>query len=106
MYFLSSVIGIFATRKIGRKTLLYPGHIAMGICHTMVGIFSVLEISTGAFIFIMLFLFFYNATNGVVVWLYCSEVAVDSALGICMLVLWCTILLITLTSKFLMHSAL
>ena len=86
--------------------MLVPGHVMMGLCHILIGTFAFLKISTAAFIFIMLFLVIYQISNGTVVWLYCSEIAGDRALGICVFVLWSVILLLTLTSNFLMHSAL
>ena len=55
---------------------------------------------------ILSFLAFYQWTNGGIVWLYSSEVACDTALSIGMLMLWGTILLLSLTTNYLMQSAL
>jgi uncharacterized membrane protein len=52
------------------------------------------------------FIFFYAIMNGAVSWIYMSEVACDSALGLGVGTLWGTVFVLTLTTNFLMNSAL
>lgn len=51
---------------------------------------------------ILCFLVIYQIFNGPIIWLYLSEVAVDSALGICFLTLWGSMMLLTLATPYLM----
>ena len=76
----------------------------MGVCHILVGIFDIYGIDIGVVIMINLFCVSYEVTTGPIAWLYASEVVVDSALGFCILCLWITVLLLSLTTKFLMDS--
>ena len=52
----------------------------------------------------ILFMTIYVITNGPIIWLYISEVVVDSALGICLFVLWSVVLLLSLFTSPLMDS--
>ena len=102
--FVTSFLSIFIVKVFKRKTLLIIGHILMGVCHILVGIFDIYGIDIGVVIMINLFCVSYEVTTGPIAWLYASEVVVDSALGFCILCLWCTVLLLSLTTKFLMDS--
>lgn len=42
--------------------------------------------------------------NGPIVWVYSAEVVVDTALGICILVLWIWVLALSLTTNYLMEA--
>jgi hypothetical protein len=42
--------------------------------------------------------------NGSIIWVYSAEVAVDTALGICILVLWTWVLILSLTTNYLMEA--
>ena len=53
----------------------------MGLCHLGIGLFILINMPTMALVAILLFLFCFQNTSGAITWLYCSEVAVDSALG-------------------------
>ena len=102
--FVTSFLSIFIIKIFKRKTLLVIGHLSMGVCHILVGIFDIYGIDIGVVIMINLFCVSYEVTTGPIAWLYASEVVVDSALGFCILCLWCTVLLLSLTTKFLMDS--
>jgi hypothetical protein len=60
----------------------------------------------GVLITMVMFLAIYQITNGPIIWVYMSEVAVDTALGICILFLWGTVLLLSLSINFMMNSSL
>ena len=55
---------------------------------------------------ILVFIVVYYIANGVIIWIYISEVAVDTALSIAVLFIWGTALLLSLTINFLMTSKL
>lgn len=46
----------------------------------------------------------YEISNGPIIWLYVSEVVVDSALGLCIATLWGVVLIESLTTNYLMNS--
>lgn len=78
----------------------------MAAAHILVGIFAWYNVNSGVLVMIIAFIFVYLITNGSLVWLYCSEVVVDSALGFVMLVLWAMVFLLSLTTDYLFASAL
>ena len=102
--FVASFSAIFIVKAFKRKTLLVIGHLSMGVCHILVGIFDIYGIDIGVVVMINLFCVSYEVTSGPIAWLYASETVVDSALGFCILCLWSTVLLLSLTTKFLMSS--
>ena len=102
--FVASFLSIFIVKVFKRKTLLIIGHILMGVCHILVGIFDIYGIDIGVVIMINLFCVSYEVTTGPIAWLYASEVVVDSALGFCILCLWMTVLFLSLITNFLMDS--
>jgi MFS family permease len=99
-------IAVLILKKIGRRTLLYSGHIVMAVCHALVGVFAFYNESVWVVVMMVAFVFFYQVMNGPVVWLYVSEVVVDTALGLAIFTLWATVLVLSLTTNFLMESAL
>ena len=53
----------------------------MAIAQLMVGICILMEGSNLALLFLLVFMWIYQNSSGCITWLYCSEVAVDAALG-------------------------
>lgn len=78
----------------------------MAATHISIAIFDIKHNDWGVLISMIAFLSIYQIANGPVIWLYSSEVVVDTALSICLLFLWGTVLLLSLTFNFLMDSAL
>ena len=79
--FLSSATSVYSAKTFTRRFLFVGGHIFMGISHTLVGVFAVLDMPTPVLISMLLFIFFFQNSSGCITWLYCSEVAVDVVLG-------------------------
>ena len=104
--FLGQLFAVFIIRRFPRRTLLIPGHLLIALCHLLVGVCAIQGLDTGVLAMILLFLVVYEITNGPIIWLYVSEVVVDSALGVCIFSLWGVALLLTLTTNFMMKSAL
>jgi predicted MFS family arabinose efflux permease len=111
--FMTGIAGLLGTltsiailNKVGRRRLLITGHILIGICHTLVGIFAFYNFSLWVCIMVVTFIYTYQVSNGSLIWLYTSEVVVDTALGLCIFTLWGTVLLLSLTTNFMMESAL
>jgi len=102
--FVASFLSIFIVKAFNRKSLLIIGHIAMGVCHLAVAICKIMGIDIGIVVMINLFLVSYEFTSGPITWIYTSEVVVDSALGFCILNLWGTVLILSLTTTYMMNS--
>ncbi|CDW74001.1 sugar transporter family protein [Stylonychia lemnae] len=99
-------IAIWMLKKVGRRLLLITGHFLMATCHLLIGIFAYQNMSIWVAVMMISFIMTYQITNGPVIWLYTSEVVVDTALGACIFTLWGTVLVLSLTTNFLMNSAL
>ena len=104
--FFGALMAIFPARYFGRKTLVCAGHCAMGIFLILVGYFAYKLYNNAALAFIMLFLVTYQMTDGSITYMYVAEVVSDGALGFCFLTLKGTALIISLTTEYIMNSAL
>lgn len=82
---VACIISIFTLNTFGRKTILIFGQTAMVICQVLGGVFAYLEIGTGLFCCILLFISFWSLTQGSVIWTYLAEVTVDKAIAVCVL---------------------
>ena len=97
------VIGaVYLVKRVSRRAMLVPGHVGMGVCHVLVGLFAVYKVNVGVVTMMVCFIMCYQFGNGPVIWLYASEVVVDTALGISICTLWSVVLLLSLTTNFLM----
>ena len=103
--FFSACVALYSGRNFTRRFLFIGGHFSMGLSHLAVGLFILLEMSTLALISILIFLFCFQNTSGAITWLYCSEVTVDSALGLVGTAGYAVIFVLTLTIQPLMNSA-
>lgn len=101
----SSSVSIWAARTFTRRFLFVWGHFSMAICLGAIGLFIQIGYPTIAFIFILLFLFSFQNTSGAITWLYCSEVAIDTALGFVGTSGYVGIFFLTLFTPVLMDSA-
>lgn len=95
--FISSVVSLYSARAFTRRFLFIGGHLTMGICHCLIGLFILIDMSSMALVSIFVFLFCFQNTSGAITWLYCSEVAVDSALGLVGTSGYAVIFVLTLT---------
>ena len=104
--FIASTCSLYSAKRFTRRFLLIGGHFGMAIAHIMVGICILLEWSNLAFAFILIFMFIFCNSSGCITWLYCSEVAVDVALGIVGVAGYFTTFWLTLYTVPLMNSGL
>ena len=102
--FISSCISLYSGKTFTRRFLFIGGHAAMGISHILIGFFILINKSIFALFAIFLFLFAFQNTSGAITWLYCSEVAVDSALGLVGTFGYSVIFVLTLTIQPMMDS--
>lgn len=56
---LGMAIAIAILNKIGRRNLLITGHVLMGLCHSLVGIFAFFNVSLWVCIMVVSFIFTY-----------------------------------------------
>jgi hypothetical protein len=101
---LAHIPAVFLIKKLPRRTLLIYGHIIIAVCHIFVGAFAASTNDLGVVIMMSMFMVVYVITNGPIIWLYVSEIASDAALGFCLFILWTFVLLLSLSTNFLMES--
>ena len=100
--FLSSLMSTYTVKKIGRKTLLVWGHIAIAVIHAAVGLADMYDKDNVVLAMIMCFFLVYMNTSGPVAWLYAAETTIDTALGVCLLTLWGTVFVLSIICPVLM----
>ncbi|TNV80539.1 hypothetical protein FGO68_gene11398 [Halteria grandinella] len=101
---LAHIPAIYLIKRLPRRTLLIWGHLIIAGCHFLVAIFAAGESDTGVIVMMIVYMVTYVVANGPIIWLYVSEIVVDSALGICLFILWAVILLLSLFTGPLMDS--
>ena len=89
----------------GRKTLLFWGQIGMGVSLVLTGIFQMLDMSIPIIVCLCIFITAFQFSQGPIAWMYAAEVAVDTALGLCILALFLSLLEKAITMEFMVHSA-
>ena len=77
----------------------------MGLCHCAIAFFIFIGQGSYAFLAILAFLFTNQNTSSAITWLYCSEVAVDVALGFVGTSGYFSIFILTLSIQPMMDSA-
>jgi len=80
--FLAASCALYSGKAFSRRFLFLGGHGSMFVTQTLMGVFVLIDKPIWSLICIFIFLFCYQNTSGAITWLYCSEIAVDSALGI------------------------
>ena len=78
----------------------------MTVIHFAIGTFIITGFNIGTLVGILAFLVVYQNSSGPIAYTYATETCCDIALGMCILVLYLTILLLSLTTNPLMDSAL
>lgn len=81
------------------KPIFVGGQIFMGVFELLVAIFSPTDYSFVTTMFILLFLFAYQATQGSFFWFYVAAVATDTGNSIASIVLWAIVLLMSTCSR-------
>ena len=80
--FVGSMLAYFSVSKFNRVTLLFWGHIAMGLLWLSVAISTRYEYNMLANLFISIFIIIFSMTEGPLIWMYGAEVLNDSQLGV------------------------
>lgn len=102
--YFGSLFAVVPVKKFTRRNLLIVGHIMIAGSHFLVGIFAQFNLHTLALVSILLFLLSFSTTDGPIGFMYAAEVVVDSALGLCYFALIGSILVLQLTTEFMMDS--
>lgn len=79
--FFAASCSLYSAKAFSRRTMLAGGHTLIGIFLILFGLLNQLGKPTYAFGAMLGFLFVVQTTDTAVTWLYCTEVAVDVALG-------------------------
>eukprot|EP00347_Sterkiella_histriomuscorum_P020023 403339395 len=98
--FLATVASVFIIKRFGRRTLLIPGHVLMGLINIIIGLAANYHQDMMIVSFIITFCATYQIFNGPIIWMYLSEVAVDQALAFTFLALWLAYLVIGISTPF------
>lgn len=99
--FIATVVSAFVVKRFGRRTLLIPGHVLMGLINIVIAVAVKYNEAIVSVLFILAFLIAYQIFNGPIIWLYISEVPVDTAMGFVTLSLWVSQFIIALIAPFL-----
>ena len=91
---IAATLAFVIVKRLGRRTLLIFGHIGIAICHAGVAFLNSKNNDVGVLFMILLFIIVYQVTSGPVCWLYATETTIDAAFGLCLLVLWGTVLIL------------
>lgn len=97
---------LFYAGRIGLKTVLTLGHLAMAICLFMIGLSVQQQWDMTSFILIVVFIISYQLSTGSHAWIYVPEVCIDSATGLSVSSQFINCLIITLTFEYMINSAL
>ena len=89
----------------GRRQLLFWGQISMGISLCVVAVFQIYDMSIPLIIALCVFITSFQFSQGPIAWMYAAEVAVDTALGLCILALFLSLLEKAITMEVMVHSA-
>ena len=95
----SAMMSIPLLLKFGRKSLLIFGQITMGISLAVLGIFAIIENSTGIIVFTFLFVAFFEFSIGPILWLYAAEVMTESGMAAASLITWIITIIFGLFTK-------
>jgi sugar phosphate permease len=79
--FFAASCSLYSAKAFSRRALLAGGHTLIGVFLLLFGLLNQLGMPTFAFGAMLAFLFVVQTTDTAVTWLYCTEVAVDVALG-------------------------
>lgn len=98
----ATALSLWLVKHLSRRTLLVFGHTAMAFAHVMVAVFNLEGINTGVLCMILLFKLIYLNTSGPITWMYAAETTIDAGMGICLGVLWGTVLVLSLVCPIMM----
>ena len=74
------------------------------VFHFAAATFDLYDMPLAELVCMNLFLCAYEISSGTVCWIYIAEVVVDSALGLCVLVLFSTVFILNLNVEFLIDA--
>lgn len=77
----------------------------MGVCLALTGIFYILEMSYPIIACICIFILSFQFSYGPIAWMYAAEVAVDTALGLCILAMFLSLLEKAISMEIMVHSS-
>ena len=98
MQFIGAPLAYFFVYNFGRITLLFWGHISMGLLWGAVGFCTLYDYNIIAIILILVYIFVFAVTEGTVIWIYCAEVLNDYQFGVAIFGLFANFLIISLVT--------
>jgi uncharacterized protein YacL len=96
----------WTSRSFGWRTLFLWGQVGMTITHLLLASFIWLGFDTGTVLILCVFMIIYSHTSGPIAWIYAQETLTDAGLGVSLNVLFGIILILSLSTPYLMPSPL
>lgn len=100
------MVSVWTINAFGRRTLLILGHSGITVAHVVIGACIITGFDIGVLLGIAAFLIIYQNSSGPIAYQYATETCCDIALGMCILMLYTTILVLSLATEPLMNSKL
>ena len=83
--FFGAVLAYFSVKNFGRVQVLLWSHLAMGIVQFTLAFCIMQDQNLVAVLLILVFIIFFQISEGPILWIYSAEVCHDSAFGIVVL---------------------
>ena len=103
--FVGASLSVVSVAAFTRRTCFIGGHIIMGVMLAGVSFFIDQAEPNYALACMCLFIIALQMSNGTLIWIYCSEICTDAALGLCVFILMGMLVLQSLTSLSIMNSS-
>ena len=103
---IASLIVILYVERVGRKTILAAGQLAMTIALFFCGLAVLNQWNLTSFIMILLGIVSYHFSQGSVAWLYVPEVTVDAAAGLAVAAQFINLTILSICFEYMINSAL
>lgn len=98
--FVGAFLANFTVAIFSRRSVLMCGHFFILLGHFLIFLFIQMESSSNCILFAMVMMILaFQLSNGTIVFLYISEVVVDAAMGVCLLMLLFWLVLQSLTCE-------
>jgi hypothetical protein len=104
--FVFGLMSIHVVKFFKKRFLLIWGHLFMGFSLFLMAFSAANQHNDLLLVSIILFFLGYQFSTGPLAWMYIAEIAVDSVLSLSYSVLWASILVIGMSTTFMMDSPL
>jgi hypothetical protein len=100
---LAHIPAVIRIKKLLRRTILIYGQLIISICHIFVGVFAASTNDLALVMLMSMVMVAYTITNGTIIWFYRIEIQSDTSLVFWLFILWMFVLLLSLSTNFLLE---